>query len=127
MDQVTFGASEFADNPEPRCPCLLLLDTSASMEGEAMAELNRRLAAFRDELSTDALAMKRVELGIVSFGPVRVLADAGAVPAATGQRSTASGVDAELSRAFGGSLSSAPVNDRTDDDDTLVLASRRRA
>jgi len=126
MDQVTFGASEFADNPEPRCPCLLLLDTSASMEGEAMAELNRRLAAFKDELSTDALAMKRVELGIVSFGPVRVLADAGPVPAATGQRSTASGVDAELSRAFGGYLSSAPVNDRTDDD-TLVLALRRRA
>ena len=28
-----FGASEFADNPEPRCPCLLLLDTSGSMEG----------------------------------------------------------------------------------------------
>ena len=40
MDQVPFGASEFADNPEPRCPCLLLLDTSASMEGEPIAELN---------------------------------------------------------------------------------------
>jgi len=127
MDQVPFGASEFADNPEPRCPCLLLLDTSASMEGEAMAELNRRLAAFKDELSTDALAMKRVELGIVSFGPVQVLADAGPVPGAAVQRSTTSGVDAELSRAFGGYLSSAPVNDRTDDDNTLVLASRRRA
>lgn len=41
------------------------------------------------------------------------------------RRSTASGVDAELSRALGGYLSSAPVNDRTDDDKTLVLASRR--
>ena len=127
MDQVPFGASEFADNPEPRCPCLLLLDTSASMEGEAMEELSRGLAAFEDEPSTDALAMKRVELGIVSFGPVRVLADAGPVPAAAVQRSAASGVDAELSRALGGYLSSAPVNDRTDDDKTLVLASRRRA
>ncbi len=75
MDQVPFGASEFADNPEPRCPCLLLLDTSASMEGEAMEELNRGLDAFKEELSSDALAMKRVELGIISFGPVRVLAD----------------------------------------------------
>lgn len=75
MDQVPFGASEFADNPEPRCPCLLLLDTSASMEGEAIEELNRGLAAFKDELSADSLAMKRVELGIVSFGPVRMLAD----------------------------------------------------
>ena len=92
-----------------------------------MAELNRGLAAFKDELFADALAMKRVELGIVSFGPVLVLADAGPVPAAAAQRSTASGVDAELSQALGGYLSSAPVNDRTDDDKTLVLASRRRA
>jgi uncharacterized protein YegL len=75
MDQVPFGASEFAENPEPRCPCLLLLDTSASMEGEAIEELNRGLAAFKEELSADTLAMKRVELGIVSFGPVRMLAD----------------------------------------------------
>ena len=26
LEQVPFGASEFADNPEPRCPCLLLLE-----------------------------------------------------------------------------------------------------
>jgi uncharacterized protein YegL len=74
MDQP-FGASEFADNPEPRCPCLLLLDTSASMEGLAIAELGRGLAAFKHELALDSLAMKRVELAIVSFGPVKVLAD----------------------------------------------------
>jgi hypothetical protein len=43
------------------------------------------------------------------------------------RRSTASGVDVELSRALGGYLSSVPVNDRTDDDKTLVLASRRPA
>ena len=75
MDQVPFGAREFADNPEPRCPCLLRLDTSVSREGEAIEELNRGLAAFKEELLVDALTMKRVELGIVSFGPVRVLAD----------------------------------------------------
>jgi hypothetical protein len=40
------------------------------------------------------------------------------------RRSIASGVDTELSRALGGYLSSAPVNERTDDDKTLVLASR---
>lgn len=74
MDQA-FGASEFADNPEPRCPCLLLLDTSASMEGPAIAELARGLAAFKHELAIDSLAMKRVEIAIVSFGPVKVLAD----------------------------------------------------
>ncbi|HTR83926.1 MAG TPA: VWA domain-containing protein [Reyranella sp.] len=76
LDQVPFGASEFADNPEPRCPCLLLLDTSASMKGAPIDELNRGLAAFKEELASDALAMKRVELGIVTFGgSVRMLSD----------------------------------------------------
>jgi len=29
--QVILAAVEFADNPEPRCPCLLLIDVSGSM------------------------------------------------------------------------------------------------
>lgn len=68
-EQVAFGTDSFADNPEPRCPCLLLLDTSGSMNGTPIAELNAGLATFRDELSTDTLAMKRVEVAVVSFGP----------------------------------------------------------
>lgn len=70
-DQVPFGAAEFAANPEPRCPCLLLLDTSASMRGNAIAELNDGLVAFQDELAADELAAKRVEVAIVTFGPAR--------------------------------------------------------
>jgi hypothetical protein len=50
FDQIPFGAAEFADNPEPRCPCLLLLDTSGSMQGAPISELNRGLVAFKDEL-----------------------------------------------------------------------------
>ncbi len=75
MEQTAFGASEFADNPEPRCPCLLLLDTSGSMEGPAIEELNNGLILFKHELCADALAMKRVEVAIVTFGPVRTLVD----------------------------------------------------
>jgi len=75
MEQMAFGASEFADNPEPRCPCLLLLDTSGSMDGPAIDELNNGLILFKHELCADALAMKRVEVGVVTFGPVRTLAD----------------------------------------------------
>lgn len=75
FEQIPFGASEFAENPEPRCPCLLLLDTSASMDGRPIDELNRGLVEFRRELAGDALAMKRVELGIVSFGPVQLVSD----------------------------------------------------
>ena len=70
-NQIAFRTSEFADNPEPRCPCLLLLDVSGSMSGQPITELNMGLTTFKDELTTDALAMKRVEVGIVTFGPVR--------------------------------------------------------
>jgi uncharacterized protein YegL len=72
IEQISFGTTEFADNPEPRCPCLLLLDVSGSMQGKPIAELNAGLTTFKDELAADALAMKRVEVGIVTFGPVQI-------------------------------------------------------
>ncbi len=70
-EQISFTSTEFADNPEPRCPCLLLLDVSGSMNGQPIAELNSGLTTFKDELASDPLAMKRVEVGIITFGPVR--------------------------------------------------------
>ena len=60
-------AVEFAENPEPRCPCILLLDTSGSMQGEAINALNEGLLTFKQELNHDNLASKRVEVAIVTF------------------------------------------------------------
>jgi uncharacterized protein YegL len=71
-EQIPFGTDNFADNPEPRCPCLLLLDTSGSMSGNPIAELNAGLIGLKDELIADSLAMKRVEIAVVSFGPVNI-------------------------------------------------------
>lgn len=73
--QVSLETVEFADNPEPRCPCLLVLDTSESMVGQPIAELNAGLRAFVSALQADSMAKKRVEVGIVGFGPVQVLQD----------------------------------------------------
>lgn len=59
---------EFVDNREPRCPVILLLDTSRSMEGAPIAALNAGLQALVADLRADPLAALRVELAIVAFG-----------------------------------------------------------
>ena len=60
-------AVEFAENPEPRCPCILLLDVSGSMQGARVDALNEGLRTFKEELNEDSLANKRVEVAIVTF------------------------------------------------------------
>lgn len=69
-------AVEFAENPEPRCPCVLLLDTSASMQGVPIDALNDGLMTFRNDLIRDELAKKRVEVAIISFdNQVKIMQD----------------------------------------------------
>lgn len=62
------STAEFADNPDPRVPCVLLLDISHSMSGQPIAELNAGLQQYRDELIQDNLASRRVEIAIFTFG-----------------------------------------------------------
>lgn len=58
----------YADNPQPRCPVILLLDCSSSMEGPPIIELNRALQSFYDEVREDPVAVRSVELSIITFG-----------------------------------------------------------
>jgi uncharacterized protein YegL len=73
--QIPFGSESFADNPEPRCPCVLLLDTSGSMSGAPIQQLNEGIQIFKQELLNDPLATKRIEVALVTFGPVRMVSD----------------------------------------------------
>jgi uncharacterized protein YegL len=59
---------EFAINPDPRCACVLLLDTSQSMQGARIDALNDGLRALQLDIQEDSLARRRVELAIVTFG-----------------------------------------------------------
>lgn len=68
MEQKPFGTDDFAENPEPRVPCTLILDVSSSMAGNPITELNDGLVAYKDELSADSLASKRVEVSVITFG-----------------------------------------------------------
>jgi len=56
------------DNPEPRAACALLLDTSGSMVGDPINELNNGLQRFAEDLKEDPLARKRTEITVITFG-----------------------------------------------------------
>ena len=54
-------------NPAPRCPVTLLLDTSSSMDGQPIQELNAALCQFIKETSEDEAASMSVELEVITF------------------------------------------------------------
>jgi len=68
MEPNYLDMTEFADNPEPRCPVVLVMDTSGSMSGAPILELNEGLRAFATALQADRLASLRVEVAVVAFG-----------------------------------------------------------
>jgi uncharacterized protein YegL len=67
-DQLPFIDVEFVDNPEPRCPCVLVLDISSSMRGAAIDFLNLGVELFAQDLVNSRLASKRVEAAVITFG-----------------------------------------------------------
>ncbi|MFB2917874.1 vWA domain-containing protein [Aerosakkonema funiforme] len=58
---------QFAKNPEPRCPVVLLLDTSQSMSGQPISELNAGVATFKQEVYKNEKARLRVEVAIITI------------------------------------------------------------
>lgn len=68
LSQMPVSMKGFFLNTEQRCPVTLILDTSGSMHGGKIDQLNTGLQAFLTAVRADALAAKRVELAIVTFG-----------------------------------------------------------
>lgn len=59
---------EIANPQHPHCATVLLVDTSSSMAGDKIRQLNDGLTYFRDDVMRDDLARKRVEVAVVTFG-----------------------------------------------------------
>lgn len=59
---------ETPDNYEQKCLCVLVLDTSGSMAGEPIKQLNRGLQDFYMAVEEDMIAANRLEVSIVTFG-----------------------------------------------------------
>jgi len=72
---MDFDALELADNPDPRCPVVIVCDCSDSMverrpgdDRSPLDALNGGLDVLISELHNDPLAKRRVEVSIVAFG-----------------------------------------------------------
>lgn len=59
---------DLIDNPTPRCPVALVLDTSGSMSGEPIAQLSAGAQLFLDEVKRDDLARWSVDLAVYTAG-----------------------------------------------------------
>ena len=66
-DSVLEDTVEFAENPEPRCPCVLVLDVSGSMRGARMDTLNQSIQEFKQQVCEDQLTSIRAEIAIIAF------------------------------------------------------------
>ena len=61
------GDLEFADNPEPRCPVLIIADCSGSMAGRPIDAMNRGVEDLDQAIVDDEIARNRVEVALLSF------------------------------------------------------------
>jgi len=68
MSDYGFEPAVKSDNRDPRVACALLLDTSASMGGAPIEQLNAGYATLCKELQEDPLARKRTEVTVITFG-----------------------------------------------------------
>ncbi|WP_163555967.1 vWA domain-containing protein [Helicobacter suis] len=84
---------DLADNPSKRVPVCLCLDTSSSMDGQPIDELNEGVRLFYEAVNDDMQAKQCAEVCIVTFGDsgVRVVQDFQSIRGVSAPRFSAGG------------------------------------
>lgn len=67
-DILSIRKKELISNPAARVAVCLVLDTSGSMSGERIDELNKGVKLFIDAIKNDDIAKYAAEVAIVTFG-----------------------------------------------------------
>lgn len=58
---------QLIENPESRVACIILIDASNSMTGEPIAEVNRGLVQFSQQIEADELTSMRADVAVIAF------------------------------------------------------------
>ncbi len=67
-NELVLDTEDLIENPTPRVPITLCLDTSYSMSGEPIRELMEGVALFYESVFDDEIARYSAEISIVTFG-----------------------------------------------------------
>jgi len=68
MTDLKIREQDLVDNPAPRVPICLVLDSSYSMSGEPIDELNSGVELFFESVKNDEVAQWSAEICVVTFG-----------------------------------------------------------
>jgi uncharacterized protein YegL len=68
MNENLLRLEDLVNNPTTRVPICLCLDTSGSMDGDPINELNEGVKLFYDSIRDDEVAMYSAEICIITFG-----------------------------------------------------------
>jgi uncharacterized protein YegL len=67
MADFPIAGLESPVNYEQKCLCVLVLDTSGSMQGEPIKLVNDSMQEFKNDILTDFVASQRLEMCIITF------------------------------------------------------------
>ena len=67
-DNLLLRLEDLVNNPTARVPVCLCLDTSGSMDGQPIEELNEGVHLFYEAIKEDETALYSAEISIVTFG-----------------------------------------------------------